>query len=141
MTLTSGVGLVVTAITLLSAAGSAVAFYRANLATATIAALRGDRDDLQARTDRQAEEIAEQAAAMVKQEARITALERENKMLRGLATGADAIDKLAIAMTQDRAHCRQEHHDLLAMLETCQTISEKRHGEVVALVAALRGAA
>lgn len=113
------------ALLVIAALASAAAFYRANLAKAQIAALRGDRDDLQDRCDRFKEEITEVKADLLAETTARQVLERA-------VTGRDLMEELKAELS--------EHHE--AAMRGLRQISETM-GEAVDVLTEIknRGAA
>lgn len=98
------------AVVIIAALASAAAFYRANLAKAQIAALRGDRDDLQERCDRFKEEITEVKADLQAEKTAREVLERA-------VTGRDLMEELRAELAEHHEaamHGQRKIHDTLS---------------------------
>ncbi len=116
-------------LTLVSVVASAVAVARASLAKSTIDTLKESNGALVEQSRIQGEEISRTAA-------RLTALESENKMLRTLASGQDAVDKLGERLAVFDNARQGEHHDILAAVHGQQAVFVAHHEEAMALIKA-----
>ena len=115
---------VLTVVALLS---SAVAISRANLSKSTIETLNESNSALKEQAGILADEIARMSA-------RLVALERENEVLRSLASGSDAVQQLAKGLdSADRARAG-EHHDILASIQSQQAVFVSHAAEIMELI-------
>lgn len=89
---------------------SAVAVLRANLSKTTIETYKASNDALKERVELLAGESERTVAKMA-------TLEAENKLLRTLNSGADAVKAMGDAVADQVRQAREEHHDIMAALQ------------------------
>lgn len=116
-------------LTLVSVVASAVAVARASLAKSTIDTLKESNDAL-------VQQAGIQGAEIGRLTTRLTALESENKMLRTLASGSEAVERLSAGLTATDVLRRDEHHDILAAVHGQQEVYAALHDEAMALIRA-----
>lgn len=116
-------------LTLVSVVASAVAVARASLAKSTIDTLKESNGAL-------VEQARIQGSELERVTTRLTALEGENKMLRTLASGSEAVDRMAAGLTVADNERKGEHHDILAAVHAQQVVYAALHDEAMALIRA-----
>lgn len=89
---------------------AAVAVARASLVKSTIETLRASNDALNERV----EILMSDARSL---NVRCDALENENRVLRNLKSGAEAVERLGAQLIESVDQARHDHHDILAMIE------------------------
>lgn len=101
------------AIGVIGGAAAGVAFFKVNLAKSQIEALRGDRDDLEARVDRLTDTISEYKSTKLAQDVLIQQQNEKIKTLEKVVTGKEQLDHL---QRQLDAHDRRvdERHETLS---------------------------
>lgn len=114
-------------LTMISVVASAVAVARASLAKSTIETLQQSNAALTERVDILVSDKAETTA-------RLSALEGENKLLRSLKSGSDAVETVGNAVAQADDRRRQEHHDILAAIQANSVMYTVSHEEAMALI-------
>lgn len=114
-------------LTLVSVVASAVAVARASLAKSTIETLQQSNAALTERVDLLVKDNERQGV-------RLAAVERENDMLRGLAAGTEAVDRVEKQLARANGVRSQEHDDILASIHTNAAVFTAAHHELLEII-------
>lgn len=111
-------------LTLVSVVASAVAVARATLAKTTIETLQQSNAAL-------TERVGLLEADNTRQATRLAALQAENTALQTYVSGTDAIKDLAATLARSDVVRADEHHDILAVVQTIPLIITSHHEEIM----------
>ena len=114
-------------LTLISVVASAVAVARASLAKSTIETLQQSNAALTERVDLLVEDNSRQSI-------RLAALERENEILRTLASGTESVERVGAQVADADKKRAAEHHDILSSIHAQAAIFTAAHEELLELI-------